>query len=284
MKRVFFVAWLAAVPLATLFAQSGAPPAVLQITRESIKEGKGATHRKVEQEYVNAFRKNNFPYHYLALSSESGPNEVWLMDAFDSFAAMEEADRVGSQPPLKYDIEAVEVRDGELRTGSHSMSAVYRSDLSYLPANALTIAKTRYMMIATYRVRLGHEEDFTAGANAILGSYKKSMMETSVLAYEVIAGAPDGTYLFITPMATLKQLDNEPARQQAMINAMGTDSFRRLMKSTGDVFESMQSNLFSVSPEMSYMGKEIEAEDPGFWQQSAPTPAKSKGKADAIPK
>src|SRR5208337_5072684 len=106
MKRGVLLSCLAALPVG-LFAQAGAPPAVLQISRESIKEGKGAAHRKVEQEYVNAFRKANFPFHYLSLSSQSGPNEVWFLDAYPSFAALEESDRLESQSPLKNDIEAV---------------------------------------------------------------------------------------------------------------------------------------------------------------------------------
>jgi hypothetical protein len=279
MKRALLLAWLATVPLSNLFPQSAAPPAVLQISREAIKEGKGAAHRKVEQDFAGAFRKNNIPFHYLALSTESGPNEVWFMDAYPSFAALEESDRLGSQAPFRNEIDAVEARDGELRTGSHSMTAVYRGDLSYLPANPLSIGKTRYVMIGTYRIRLGHEEDFTSAATMILNADKKAMLDSSVLVYQVIAGAPDGTYLLLSPMASLRELDTQPARQQALVNAMGPDSFRRLVKSAGDVFESMQNTLFAVSPDMSYVSKETEEEDPGFWRP-APAPAKSKGRAE----
>ncbi len=280
MHRILLAASLAVVPLASSFAQSVAPPAVLQISRESIKEGQEAAHRKVEQEFAGVMRKNNVPFHYLALSVESGPNEVWFLDAFASFAQLEDSDRLSSQ--VRSEIEPVEARDGELRISTHSMTAVYRPDLSYLPENALTIGKTRYVMIDTYHVRLGHEEDFTAGANTILNAYKRAMLESSELAYEVIAGAPNGTYLFLSPMASLKELDEQPEREKAMINAMGSDSFRRLMKSQGDVFESMQSTLFAVSPSMSYLSKAMEDEDPGFWRpEPTPAAAKSRGKTEA---
>ena len=75
--KLIAAALAACAPLA--FAQSPAPnepPAVIQIAREAIKEGKGAAHRKVEADYTNTFRKNKYPFHYLALSPESGPNEV----------------------------------------------------------------------------------------------------------------------------------------------------------------------------------------------------------------
>jgi len=279
MNRSVLLLCLAAVP-AGLFAQAGAPPAVLQITREFIKEGKGSAHRKVEQEYVSAFRKNNFPFYYVGLSSVSGPNEVWFLDAFPSFAAFEQSDRLESQAPLRDDIEAIEARDGELRSGSREMTAIYRADLSYIPINGLSIGKTRYMAISTYRVRPGHEEEFMAGETLLNNAYKSAMAESSVLVYQITAGVPDGTYLLLFPMASLKEMDDAPAREQALMNAMGSDGFRKLMKSVGDVFVSTESNIFSVSPDISYVPKEIEDEDPGFWRQ-APSAAPSKPKRKA---
>jgi hypothetical protein len=84
MRTTLIAAALAAcAPLA--FAQTAAPnepPAVIQIGHEAIKEGKGAAHRKVEQDFANTFRKNKYPFHYLALSSQSGPNEVLFVHPF----------------------------------------------------------------------------------------------------------------------------------------------------------------------------------------------------------
>ena len=60
--------------VATLFAQS-APPPVMQITREAIKEGRGDAHRKVEQDYANVFRRAKYSFNYFALSSSSGPTK-----------------------------------------------------------------------------------------------------------------------------------------------------------------------------------------------------------------
>jgi hypothetical protein len=157
------------------------------------------------------------------------------------------------------------------------MTAVYRPDLSYLAANAVSLGKTRYFMISTHRLRLGHEEDFTAGAKMIVSGLRKAMSDGSLISYQVIAGAPVGTYLFLEPMGSLKDLDSEPARDKAMADAIGSDNFRRLTKGEGDVFESIQSTLFAVSPSMSYVTKETEEEDPAFWRPE-PAPAKSKAK------
>ena len=85
--------------------------------------------------------------------------------------------------------------------------------------------------------------------------------------YQVIAGAPEGTYLIVLPMASLKEMDEQPAQQKALVAAMGPDNFGRMMKGEGDVFQTMETTLFAVSPEMSYMPKATEDEDPGFWRR-----------------
>ncbi|HUI77234.1 MAG TPA: hypothetical protein VLY24_04945 [Bryobacteraceae bacterium] len=252
-----------------VFAQSSpqnGPPAVLMITREMVKEGKGAAHRRAEQEYANAYRRNKFPYHYLGLSTMAGPNEALFLAAYPSFAAVEEADKLGEKGTLKADVEAAEARDGELRAESRTLTAVFRPDLSYFPANPLPVSKFRYMMVDNYRVRLGQNDGFMAGAKMILDGYKKASINESIICYQVIAGAPSGVYLFLIPMDSLKQMDNYMANQKALADAVGEDSLKRATKGEGDVFQNMESSLYAVSPEMSYMSKEDEDADASYWR------------------
>jgi hypothetical protein len=284
MKITLIAAALAAcAPFA--FSQSAAsndgPPAVITIGREAIKEGKSAAHRKVEQDYANAFRKNKFPVHYLGLSADSGPGEVVFLSAYPSFAAIEEAAKLTEKAPLKNDLELLEARDGELRTESRNMTAVYRKDLSYLSPNAPTVPKFRYMMIDTYRVRLGQQESFAAGAKVLLAGYQKSNFPVSIVCYQVIAGAPNGVYLFLIGMDSLKAMDALGTQDKALGDAVGADALSRLNKGEGDVFQTMESNLYSVSPEMSYVTKEDEDVDPSFWRPkvTAVQPARKGEKA-----
>jgi hypothetical protein len=251
------------------FAQSSpadGPPAVIQISREMIKEGKSAAHRRVEQDYANAFRKNKFPFHYLGLSTESGPNEAIFLSAFPSFAAMEESDKLSQKSPLKNDLELAEGRDGELRAESRSMTAVFRKDLSYLPANSLPVGKFRYMLIDNYRVRLGQNDGFMSGAKMLLDGYRKANIDMSIVCYQVIAGAPNGVFLFLIPMDSLKQMDGMMANDKALTDVVGADALGRLRKGEGEVFQSMESTLYAVAPEMSYMAKEDEDADASFWR------------------
>jgi hypothetical protein len=260
---------LAAACLIPASAQNANPPAVLQITREVIKEGRSAAHEKVDSDFARALRKANFPYHEIALSSMTGQGEVWFVFGYPSFADVEKAGGEFEKQPLKGEFEQQDGRDGELRVSSRTMTAVYRKDLSYHPELA-NLGKTRFINIASYRVKLGHMEDLMAGSKMILGALEKANIQLPVLAYEVMAGVPEGLFLFIEPMESLKTLDEAPARDRAMIEAMGAENFGRLMKGTGDVFVTIESNLFSVSPLMSYVPKEVEDTDANFWRPKAP--------------
>jgi hypothetical protein len=277
-KLLGFVALSAAgmVPVFSEEAPAGPPP-VLNILSEVIKEGKVAAHEKTEAEFARAYRKAKFPLHYLALTAMSGASEVWFLDVYPSFAAWEQYQAEQDKEPLKSELAIAEAHDGPLREPGRSTWAVYRKEMSYRPEK-LNVGKTRFVTIGTYRVRLGHDEDMRAGAKAILEAYEKANIDATLLCYQVIEGAPSGTYLFFSAMDSLKTLDDMPTRQRALAEAMGTDNYRQFMKGSGDTFVSIDSNLFSVNPAMSYVVKATADQDPEFWNPKPAAPAKAKEK------
>ena len=285
MKHALVAAAAMAACTFSAYAQSGEAPAVIQISREMVKEGRAAAHEKVESDYAKTFRKANFPYHYLALSAMTGPGEVWFVMAYPSFAAVEKADKSLEGPALKNDLELLDGRDGELRSSSRSMYAVYRKDLSYHPEFA-NLAKTRYVSIGSYRVRLGHEAEFMEGGKMILSALEKAEMKNALLAYQVVAGVPGGLYVFIMPMESLKTLDDQAGQHKAMVEAMGMENFQRITKGMGETFQSIETAYFRVSPHMSYVSKQTEEADPAFWRPKAatPKPAEAKPATEAKPK
>jgi len=134
--------------------------------------------------------------------------------------------------------------------------------------------------VGTYRVRLGHDADFLAGAKTYLGAFEKAHIDECTLGYQVVAGTPSGTYLFFTMMDSMKMLDETPARMQAIMQAMGADNFAQFMKGSGDVFVSMDDTLLEVRPGMSYPPQEFIDADPGFWK---PKPAAKPASAAPAP-
>lgn len=273
--------------VATLMAQAPEPPAVIQILHETIKEGKAAPHTKSEQAEASVFRKNKFPFHYLGLNWMSGPNEVVFLSAYPSFAALEQSYAETDKQPLKGELDQAVARDGEYLVSSRGVTAVFRKDLSYLPENGTPIGKVRYMMLVSFRAKMGREEDAENGAKVFIQAYEKAKLDRSVICYQAVAGSQSGLYIFVVPMAALKSMDDEPARQKALVEAMGADTFHQLMRGAGDVFVSSESQLYAVSPEMSYVSKETEDQDPAFWRPkpavSAEKPKEEKPKEKTTP-
>ena len=279
MRSTLTIAALSGIVLSGLMYAQEAPAPVIEIFRESIKEGRGAAHEKVEADYAAAFRKANHPAHYVALTAMSGPGEVWFIQPTPSFGATEDYEKASDKEPLKSAVAMLDARDGELRASSRTIWAVYRPDLSY-HAEKFNPAKTRYVMAGTFRVRLGRDGDFLAGAKQYLGAFEKAHIDECSLAYQVVAGAPSGTYLFFGMMESMKMMDGQPARMQAVMQAMGESSFAQFMKSTGDLFVSIDDTLLEVKPGMSYAPQSMIDADPGFWK---PKPAAKPASAAPAP-
>lgn len=293
MKRIFVPMLVAAICLIAVAAQNARaqnaaaqdataqnasgqnhePPAVMGIIREAVKEGHSAAHEKVEADWSGAMRKHNFPYHDLALTSMTGPAEALFLLPAKSFAEVEQASKEMQKPALRAEIDLLEARDGELRSSSRTMYAIYRKDMSYRP-DLVNIGKTRYIGVSAFRLKLGHMEDFVAGSKKFLAAHEKAGLKEPMVAYQVIAGAPDGLFLFMQPMESLKMLDEMPANDKAVAEAMGNEEFQRMMKGAGDVFTSIEYSLFAVNPRMSYVSKETEDVDPAFWRPKM-SPAKA---------
>jgi hypothetical protein len=162
-------------------------------------------------------------------------------------------------------MDTLDTRDGELRASSRTMYAVFRKDMSYKP-ELVNVGKTRYLGVTAFRLKLGHMDDFMAGSKKFLEADAKAGLTHPEVAYEVVAGAPADLFLFLEPMESLKTVDEMPAREKAVAEAMGREEFQQMMKGAGDVFNSIDYTLFAVNPRMSYVSKETEDADPAFWR------------------
>jgi hypothetical protein len=253
--------------------QNHEPPAVMQIVRESVKEGRSAAHEKVESDWAAAFRKHNVSVHSVALTSMTGPNEAWFLVGYPSFAGVEQANQETQKPGFKAEMDMLEARDGELRSNSRTMYAVYRKDMSYRP-ELVNIGKTRYVGVTAFRLKLGHMDDFMEGSKKFLAADEKAGLKRPAVAYEVVGGAPADLFLFFEPMESLKTVDEIPGREKAVAEAMGNEEFQRMMKGAGDVFTSIEYSLFAINPRMSYVSKDTEDVDPAFWRRKM-TPGKT---------
>jgi hypothetical protein len=241
-------------------------PKVLWIYREDVKPARGAAHEKVERGFAQRWAKSNVQP-FIAVEAVSGTaTEVMFFSGYDSLAAMEKDYQTIGKAASGAEYDALERQEAELVNSVRSMVAVLRPDLSYRPERLMSVMpQSRYFNIETFRVRLGRDADFAAGGKLFRDAFEKMKREQPYVMYQVIMGAPEGTYLLFSPMKSLKELDDEFANQGAFMQAMGEENMKNLMKSTGDVFVTMESNVYAFNPNMSYVSKEFAAADPKFW-------------------
>ncbi len=251
-------------------AAQEAPPApkILQIYREEVKPGKGPAHAKIEAKWVAAFAKANFPAHYLAMTSMTGPSEAWFVTGYDSLAAWEKDTKAAeANKELTAITDGLLEKDGELLSGGSGLVLTHREDLSNGPN--VDISKMRYFRIATIRIRPGHENDFVGSVKIIKDAYAKAKVDLSWAIYQVTFGMPGPTFMVWIPMRSLEEVDAARNFSKAITGAEGEEGQKALAKAASDSQNFSTWNLYSFSPTMSYPSKEWAAKG-DFW---APKPA-----------
>jgi hypothetical protein len=261
-------------------AQSHNPPQVLRIVRQTIKPGAGAEHEKIGANVARGVARAKYPANFLALSSISGLPETWILESHDSFASVEAATTfVENTPAVKWWLGQYEAQSGASVTEVRRMLAIYRPDLSYRGDQfAQDLPKMRYMSVVLVRLLPARDSDFAEAVRLVKEAYEKSASDQPLIIYQVISGAPGPSYLFLAPMASLKTMDDAPARGKAMREALGEDNAAKALKTSAEVTAASESFLFSLNPRLSYVSKEFAAIDPDFWiPKPPPKPATTPG-------
>lgn len=259
-------------------------PKVLQIYREEVKVGKAPAHVKVEKGFVAAAAKANWPTHYLAMTTVTGPSEAWFLTGYPSFAAWEK-DRNDTEKNSAFtaDLDRLVEKDGELLTNGRSLVAFLREDLS--AGGPVDVAKMRYFRLITFRVRPGHDSDFSDAVKIVRSAYEKAKIELPWAVYQITAGMPGPTFMIMLPMKSMSEIDASIARAGAIREAEGPENEKALAKLASDGYASVETNVLAFSPAMSYPSKEFVARDPEFWTPKPAAKAAAPAKqAEAKPK
>ena len=248
---------------------TGGPPKVLQIFVESVKPGKGAAHEKVEAGWPQAFRKAKWTSHYLAMTSMTGPSEVWFFSGYDSYAAWEaDQKHVEQTPALSRELDRLALQDGELLSGTRSMVAQYREDLSYRPN--IKVGEMRYWTVTTFTLRPGYDSAFADIRKLVQAGHEKTSMDEHWAMFQVVSGAPGSTYLLLLPMKSLKEADVAvETHGKPYLDALGDEGRRQGREFARAGYASVESNLFAFSPKMSFPSEEVVSSDPAFWNPPA---------------
>jgi hypothetical protein len=237
------------------FAQiGGEPPQLIQLVRRA-----GA-----DLQAMRPYAEVQAPLNVWGLTTLTGVSESWAVEAHDSFASIEELDKLLNPPggPRAANGDNGHVADDVLGP-SKAMVAIYRPDVSYRPDQAVkALARARYMHVTIYRVRPGMESSFATVAGYRRNAFDTMNLDRPDLAYQVMAGAPSGTYLVLAPMASLRVLDDGIARREA--SGRGYDS--NAAKTMAETILVREQRLLRVEPALSWVSDEFAAPDLDFWR------------------
>ncbi len=107
------------------------PPQILQIYRDSVKEGGEAAYKAIEEDAARICADLRFPHPHLAIESLTGPKEVWWLNAFESEAERKQVTvDYAKNPALVAALEGIAKRKENVTGTPVNVVAGYRADLS----------------------------------------------------------------------------------------------------------------------------------------------------------
>ncbi len=280
MRKIFLSFTLMALlagSAATALAQAlpTSQPKFLHIFREQVKTGRAADHSKWESGWVAAYEKVKSPVTYLGLVSVTGPSEAWYLiplasqGAFGEMTAREAAD-----PALSAELDRLAKGDAEFVSESTAVQAVARPELSH--GAFPDLATMRFWEISTFRVKPGHSAEFDAAVKAYAAGAGRSAPNASWRTYEVVAGAPDGTFLIFSSFASFGDFDKAREEGEATMKGLTSDERGAVQKVFADGMVNSWSNRFRLDPAQSYVPMETRQKDPAFWMPKAAAKAPPK--------
>jgi len=191
----------------------------------------------------------------LGATSTSGPIETWFFELHNSFASIEDLDKTLVMPRS-----GIPYSD-EVLPASQTLLGLYRPHLSHRWDEAeKSLPKARYFLVTVYRVRSGGQTGFADLTRIRRSRFESMNFDQPEIAYQIMSGAPSGTFLFITPLVSMKTFDDGLAKTPD-----GPRESSAEQKLAAEVEIGHESFLFRIDPRASYVSEDFAAGDPEFW-------------------
>jgi hypothetical protein len=275
---VLFAGWSLAAQENSGGAMS--PPKVLVISREFVKPGKGgAMHDKTESSFVQAMARAKWPTHYLAASSLSGRSRVLFLTGYDSFDAWEKDDQATKKNPgLAASLDRATVADGDLLSDYDQTVGAFSEEQSLRPN--MDIPHMRYFEVSVFTVKPGHRREWRELVKMAIAGYQ-NVPAMHWATYEMQYGEAGGpVYIVFSGLKTASEIDAEPSQDKDFAAAVGEEGMKKFADLESSAVASVQTNLFSFTPSMSYVPNEWVKADPDFWKPRIAATASSKKPAE----
>jgi hypothetical protein len=263
---VTLLALAVATPLAVR-AQTAPMPTtnVLSIFRESVKVGKGAAHNAHETAWARAVAGTTKPDPFIAMSSLTGPNEIWYMATFPSWQEYEKSlGRTDAAVDNKF-----RPAEADFLSDSRLMILRARDELSY--GGPADLPNMRFFSVTRTSVRPGHTAEYENARKMVKAAHETAHATDRYRIWEVTSGAPAGTFYLLVARKTLAEIDSgSTIHGPAYLAALGGESGQKtLAELTSSAVLSSQTDHFEFTPSQSVPPAEWVTANPGFWKPKA---------------
>ena len=258
-------------------------PKYLQVVVEYTKPGKGGlAHDKTESAYVQAMTKAKFPIHYVAFNAMTGKARTNYLSHFDSFDAVQKANKIFDNPATAAEFERLNVADGELLEDTKQLIFSYVPELSY--HSKTPSPQIRYLEARILQVHPGHGKEFEELVKMWTAAAEKAGSSDHWGAYRVEYGDQIGSYIFLTADDSMADIDKSYAEEPKFTAVLSDADKKKMRELRAAAIANDRFELYSVNPAQSYVSEDYIKSDPSFWKPkpaAAPTakPATEEKKA-----
>src|ERR1017187_3929321 len=196
----------------------------------------------------------------VGLAAGTGPPQT-------PFASIEDLDKALSAVPRgRQPSDSFGQPQDDLAAPPRTMIAVLQPGWSYRPEEAIRgLPKARYIRVTIHRIRAGLEAEFGELVKLRKLTNDSVNLDRPELAYHVISGEPSGTYILLSPLNSLRVMD-EGVIDVPAYAAPAADALAKAEPKAADIEISREHLLFRVEPRLSYVSDDFAAGDPAFWR------------------
>jgi hypothetical protein len=233
------------------------PPLIIELVR---KPGIAAAP-------VRPYGQARAAINVLGMTAVTGMPETWFLEAHYSFASVEDLDKgltsvAALRPPA-----ASDALQEDVLAPSRTILAAFQPNWSYRPDQATrNFPRARYFHVTIYQIRSGTEADFGELVKLRRLSADSVNLDRPDIAYRVISGAPAGTYIFISPVLSLRSMDEGVADLPVYAEGIADARTKVRAKVAPESEISREHLLFRVEPRLSYVSDEFASIDQAFWR------------------
>lgn len=242
------------------------PPKFLNMVHQELKPGRSGAYDELETSLVRIYNRENIPVFWLQLESITGPSEKLYLNWFDSSEEMGKA-MEALTAGLAAHPELMPMQARLLQDNTSSMSTVLgvrRDDMGFR-ANAIDFSKMRILRVTTIFAHPGYERAFMEAEWSLSEASQKVNAQAAWAVYEVTAGLPEPSFIIVTPMSSLKELDDQLQTSQVLEKAESGAIEQHLQELARVAYGAADDRLFVVGQKTSHVSKEFAAGDPDFW-------------------